>query len=126
MKKQQTKTMDSRKAEVTFAQIQELSSRMQQWGKFRVSQLGGIVQNPDFITDTNVYENYVEFERQLLDCITMLKGCVGELHEIHNIIGSLCRDIDMDTTHVYGSNVFRLDDVQMTQTWNPNDVDMDK
>lgn len=81
------KTLDRNKSEELFNRIGSAS--------IMLNHLKATVQNPDFVNEENVYENYCFFRENYLHL-------VAELSKINGSIATLHREIDNDETHNYG------------------------
>jgi len=72
------KTLDSKRSEELYFKIIELGND--------VIMLGGVVQNPDYITRENAQENYEMFYNDYKDCIESLDKIREEIYTIHKCL----------------------------------------
>lgn len=65
-------TMDNQKATEMFNEIQDLAISIQSFGKHDIPLLSGLVQNPDFVNEDNVQEQYEIFKGACCRCAAKL------------------------------------------------------
>lgn len=72
------KTLNRNKSQELFYKIKQLGNT--------ISNLSGVVQNPDFVNEENAQENYELFYNNYKNCIRKLEELREEIFELHNEI----------------------------------------
>jgi len=69
------KTLNRQKSEELFNEIRSI--------EFSVNHLGAYVQNPDFVNEENVYQDYNSFDNKFSKVIERLKNVRTELYKLY-------------------------------------------